>query len=276
MAECNGQPLLQAEVLALLPQPGDGGSQAAAWQAALDVALDGAVAWQALGPADQQRVAAQVAQEEAHQQQLHGTRQNWLANLRQHGQSLAAWQLAVRTDRALDALNRAAIDAPIDATAAAERWAKTRGRFVHSAQVLLSELVVPHGSGDGEKVLAAAQDRLAGGQPFATVAVALSQVPSARSGGDRGWTGLDRLDPRLANAVAGLQPGQVSTAVRTDFGWHLLQLRDRRPAQMLDWPQAQPLVEAQLRQERAFVLRRHRLADLRNSARVHLAPPSVR
>ncbi len=274
LATCNGEAIRRDDVQVLL-QP-DETAQVARQSAGLELALDGAVVWQALSAADRRQVTAAVQQEQARQEQLHGTPQNWLANLRQHGQSLAAWQLAVRTDRGLDVLNHAALELPIDASVVNQRWSKTRGRFVQSEQVLLSELVVPQSSADGEQRLAEARQRLSNGEAFSSVAAALSQVPSAPAGGDRGWTGVDRLDPRLARALAGLRPGQLSTAVRTDFGWHLLLLRDRRPAQALDWAQARPLVEALLRNERAFVLRRHKLAELRNAARIVLAPPQVR
>ena len=47
------------------------------------------------------------------------------------------------------------------------------------------------------------------------------------NGGGLGWFELSTMDPAIASAVEGMEPGEVSDPVQTPFGWHVLQLDDR-------------------------------------------------
>jgi peptidyl-prolyl cis-trans isomerase C len=75
-------------------------------------------------------------------------------------------------------------------------------------------------------------EKLGSGGSFASLAQAESKDPvSAEKGGDLGWLTPDEMVPAFFNAVSTLSEGEVySKAVRTQFGWHLLRLLDRRDA----------------------------------------------
>jgi len=67
--------------------------------------------------------------------------------------------------------------------------------------------------------------RLASGEDFSALAKELSQDPgSANEGGDLGFAGPGVYDPAFEEALYGLEEGQVSAPVRSDFGWHLIKL----------------------------------------------------
>lgn len=70
--------------------------------------------------------------------------------------------------------------------------------------------------------------RLQSGEAFADVALKYSQDSSAPLGGDIGWITPGQADPAFEQAVASLQPGQVSAPVRSQFGWHIIEVLDRR------------------------------------------------
>jgi peptidyl-prolyl cis-trans isomerase SurA len=99
--------------------------------------------------------------------------------------------------------------------------------------VELSHLVVlPQAAPEQERALRAkleeAQHRLAAGEDFATVAIALSQDPAAARGGDLGWWELkDIALPELAMALANLPPGQRADEVRSEQGYHILKMEER-------------------------------------------------
>jgi peptidyl-prolyl cis-trans isomerase C len=64
---------------------------------------------------------------------------------------------------------------------------------------------------------------------FETVAREVSTEPGAdQSGGDLGEGPATRFAPEFARAVAALNPGEVSAPVRTQFGWHVIYLVDKR------------------------------------------------
>ena len=69
------------------------------------------------------------------------------------------------------------------------------------------------------------QARLAKGEKFEALAKEFSQDPgSANNGGDLGFAGPGVYDPDFETALYGLKQDQVSAAVRTTFGWHLIKL----------------------------------------------------
>ena len=71
-------------------------------------------------------------------------------------------------------------------------------------------------------------DDIKKGRPFSQLARQFSEAPGAATGGDLGWVTEGLLDSRLDDALASMQPGQLSAPVRTDSGFHLLFLRDVR------------------------------------------------
>jgi peptidyl-prolyl cis-trans isomerase C len=72
---------------------------------------------------------------------------------------------------------------------------------------------------------------LQGGADFAKLAEQKSKDSSAKSGGDLGWFTLDTMVKPFGDAVAALQPGQLTpTPVQSQFGWHVIKLEESRSA----------------------------------------------
>jgi peptidyl-prolyl cis-trans isomerase SurA len=68
-----------------------------------------------------------------------------------------------------------------------------------------------------------------GGEDFADVARLESQDPtSAPQGGDLGWSSPGAFVPAFEDEVARLSPGEISQPFRTDYGWHIVELIDRK------------------------------------------------
>lgn len=66
------------------------------------------------------------------------------------------------------------------------------------------------------------------GARFSAVAQQFSQSATAAVGGDMGWLRPDQLPPELAAAVAPLKPGELSAPIRTNSGYYLLLVLERR------------------------------------------------
>jgi peptidyl-prolyl cis-trans isomerase SurA len=82
-----------------------------------------------------------------------------------------------------------------------------------------------------QKVVALRQ-RVAGGEDFTTLARTTSEDPSAKeNGGKLGYfTAMQMVYP-FENAAYATPVGQVSQPIRTRFGYHIIKVNDRRPAQ---------------------------------------------
>lgn len=94
-----------------------------------------------------------------------------------------------------------------------------------------------------------------GGMDFAEAAKAYSTGPSGPTGGDLSYFTRDRMVAPFADAAFALQAGEVSSApVKTDFGWHVIKVEDRRS-------QPQPPFE-EMRDQFAEELTRDVAADM--------------
>lgn len=80
--------------------------------------------------------------------------------------------------------------------------------------------------------LVTVKERLANGGDFAELARLYSEDASAAGGGDLGWVNPGDTVPQFEEAMNALQPGQVSAPVKTQFGWHLIQVLERRQQDM--------------------------------------------
>jgi peptidyl-prolyl cis-trans isomerase SurA len=70
--------------------------------------------------------------------------------------------------------------------------------------------------------------RIESGSSFAAMAVMYSEGPSASNGGEIGYQGRAQLDPEYASAAFNLKGDRISNVVESEFGYHIIQLIDRR------------------------------------------------
>jgi peptidyl-prolyl cis-trans isomerase SurA len=66
------------------------------------------------------------------------------------------------------------------------------------------------------------------GAAFPAVAQQFSQTPSAATGGDIGWVTPSQFGPPLDDAIAKMNPGEISYPIRTTAGYYILYLIERR------------------------------------------------
>lgn len=77
--------------------------------------------------------------------------------------------------------------------------------------------------------LAQIRERIEQGEDYAALARAYSQDPgSASQGGDLGWVTPGTMVPEFEQAMNRLRPGEISQPVHSRFGWHLIEVIDRR------------------------------------------------
>ena len=125
-------------------------------------------------------------------------------------------------------------------------------RQTHARHILLrtNELV---SDDDAQGRLQQLRSRIIGGDDFADLAKAHSDdAISAREGGDLGWMNPGDTDPRFEQAMNELAVGEVSEPVESSFGWHLIQVLERREqddTQEFQRTQAREQIRARKRQE---------------------------
>jgi peptidyl-prolyl cis-trans isomerase SurA len=76
------------------------------------------------------------------------------------------------------------------------------------------------------------KERLDNNTDFSELARLQSEDASASRGGDLGWISPGDTVPEFEKAMNALKPGQISDPVRSPFGWHLIQVLERRNQDM--------------------------------------------
>lgn len=125
---------------------------------------------------------------------------------------------------------------------------------------------VPPGAGGEVEVAArdrlqALRDEIAAGRTFEDVAAATNTDASRNTGGRIGRFGINELDPDYSRAALGLEIGELSQPVRSQFGWHLIRLDALERTAVRNEAAIRDAVEFQLyqreaaRQQQVFVNR---------------------
>ena len=137
---------------------------------------------------------------------------------------------------------------------------------VHARHVLiqLPRDATPEAVAAAEARARQALERLRAGEDFAKVAGELSDDQGSRAaGGDLGFFARGQMVKPFDEAAFALQPGQLSDLVRTDFGFHVIRVDERKPAEQRSYEQAREELateilgrEAGLTLERSGWLRR--------------------
>jgi len=79
------------------------------------------------------------------------------------------------------------------------------------------------------------RQRILDGEDFAALAKEHSDdIGSAQEGGELGWTNPGQMVPEFESAMAGADIGVVTEPVKSEFGWHILEVTDRREQNMAE------------------------------------------
>ncbi len=109
---------------------------------------------------------------------------------------------------------------------------------------------------------------------FAAVAREFSQDASAAQGGDLGWVNAGQFVPEFEEVMNGLAPGQMSEPFASRFGYHLLQLLERRDA-VLSEREMRELVRTMMREKKLDEAYANWSQEVRGKAYVEMREPPL-
>ena len=124
---------------------------------------------------------------------------------------------------------------------------------------------------DARNRLMQLKERIDNGVKFDELARLHSDDASASKGGDLGWINPGDTVPDFEKAMNALQPGEVSVPVQSPFGWHLIQVLERREQDVTQ--ERQKLMARQaIRERKAEEAFQDWVRQIRDSAYVELRP----
>ncbi|WP_322514849.1 peptidylprolyl isomerase [Rhodopseudomonas palustris] len=110
----------------------------------------------------------------------------------------------------------------------------------------------------------AVAEELKKGADFAELAKKKSKDPGASDGGDLGFFTKDQMVPEFSAVAFALEPGKISDPVKSQFGWHIIKVEEKRNRKPPTFDQVRPQIEQ-------YVTRKAQsdyVAQLRQAAKV--------
>ncbi len=147
-------------------------------------------------------------------------------------------------------------------------------QYTSPEQLRASHILLKTGGKDDAAVKLKAEGILKqakGGADFAELAVKYSEDEgTAKNGGDLDYFGRGKMVPEFDQVAFTMEPGQTSDLVKTQFGYHLIRLVDKKPAKVSTLPE----VRQQILDRLAYETARAQAADLAETIAKDVSKPS--
>ena len=123
-------------------------------------------------------------------------------------------------------------------------YSETKSEMANGDQIKARHILL-----DSEEKATKIIKKLQAGEEFAKLASEYSTGPSAASGGDLGWFGEGQMVPEFSKAAFALNPGDIVTKpVKTQFGWHIILVEDRKVSAPPSFDEAKEQLASQMSQ----------------------------
>ena len=124
-----------------------------------------------------------------------------------------------------------------------------------------------------EKIAKELLDRVKGGEDFAKLALEMSEDPSAKQNkGDLDFFTREQMVPEFSKAAFEAKSGDIVGPVKTQFGFHIIKVTDRKEASVMSLDEVKPRLVSFLENRKSDEFVRKMLKELREKAevKVHL------
>lgn len=185
------------------------------------------------------------------------------ALLAERGLSEEQWRQALEESLLTEKLVRQAAYAQVTVTDEdiALYYQEHQEEFNRPEQVRARQIVVADET-EGQRLLA----ELRKGADFAATAREFSLSPDAEEGGDLDFFARGEMPPEFDAAVFSLPEGQLSDLVKSEYGYHIFQVQERRKAVQLSLAMAHDLIRDLLREQNETQAYQEWLRSLRERA----------
>jgi len=143
---------------------------------------------------------------------------------------------------------------------------KNKDSFVMATEIKASHILVKTEE-EAQKVLA----RLKKGEKFEAIAKAVSlDTASAKNGGDVGFFKKGQMVPEFERAAASLKVGDISIPVKTQFGYHIIKVTDKKTGSPVEFEKVRDLISQKLSGEKQKEAFEAYIAELKKTYKVEL------
>lgn len=150
---------------------------------------------------------------------------------------------------------------------AKEYFEENRSEFDQPEQVKARHILIKDDTGAEERIKEL-KSRLDQGTDFAELAGSESEGPSAKKGGSLGFITQDRMVEPFSDAAFNLAPGEVSDPVKTQYGWHLIKVDEKKDAQSAEYDDVSDTIVQQVRSQKRQEQSQQLIQDLKSQVEI--------
>jgi len=154
-------------------------------------------------------------------------------------------------------------------------YADNTKMFTTPAQVHARHIIFAAGeNADADSIINArtnadeARQRALAGEDFAELARELSEGPTAPEGGDLGFFTYQQMVPPFAEAAFALEVGEISEVVRTNFGFHVIKVEEKKPEVTLSLEESGNQIRLLLSQQQTATIVQEMIRSLGEKAEI--------
>jgi peptidyl-prolyl cis-trans isomerase C len=132
-------------------------------------------------------------------------------------------------------------DVKVEDTEAEKYFEENKAQFKKPESIKASHILVKT-----EEKANEIKEKLDSGESFEELAKDYSDCPSKQQGGDLGFFSKGQMVPEFEKVAFDMEEGNISDPVKTQFGYHLIKLTDRQPAQEVSFEEVRDQLKQQL------------------------------
>ncbi len=146
-----------------------------------------------------------------------------------------------------------------------EYYNNNKNEFITTEQVRARHILVESAE-EAESIL----KQLNNGADFIELAKEKSTCPSASEGGDLGYFAKGQMIKEFEDAAFALEVGEISPVVKTEFGYHIIKLLDKKPETIMELEDAIQEIEEKLKLEKQNTAFADYLGMLRDKSNIKI------
>lgn len=193
------------------------------------------------------------------------------------GLSEDTWRSQMRERTIVGAMRNLRVDSKVTVSplAARERYDANREKYTSQPSVKMRMISIAKGFSASEKKakkkkLNELLKKLKDNADFTELAKSYSEDSYASDGGDRGWMKRDMLRSDLADAAFSTKVGDVTDVIDIGKQFCIIKVDDKVDAKLVDFEDAKPLIEHQIRVEQSIKLHDAWIGRLRKNAYIKI------
>ena len=207
-----------------------------------------------------------------HEKAIEDTRKDYPSGtfesmLRERGTNLKDWSSELKKDLLIEKVVQKSVYSRLDVTDEEVKnyYEQNIGEFDRPDQVRARQIVVSTEE-EGQKVLGLLRQ----GEPFAEMAARYSMSPDADQGGDLGYFAKGEMPPEFEKAVFNLPVGRLSDLVKSEYGYHVFLVEEKREAARLSLDEVSADIRETLLSQKKDKAYQEWLRELRSQATIEM------